>query len=117
MMQFETYAASIGKISEKTRQEGSAIGNAYKTIMARISRSKSADEDVSDEDRSNASKAYSSIGIKLYDDKGEYQDINKTLDELAAKWDTLTDAERKFRYYLSRIRYGYIYMRPILVTI
>ena len=64
--------------------------------MARISRSKSADEDVSDEDRSTASKAFSSVGISLYNEKGQYKDINDTLDELAAKWDTLTDAQRNY---------------------
>ena len=95
-MKFETFAASIGKISEKTRQEGSVIGNAYKTIMARISRSKSADEEVSDDDRSNASKAFASVGISLYNSAGEYKDINETLDELVAIWDDLTDAQRNY---------------------
>lgn len=95
-MQFETYAASVGKISERTRQDGSVIGNAYKTIMARMSRSKSADEDVTNEDRSNAAKAYKTVGIELYDEKGQYKDINETLDELSSKWNTLTDAQRNY---------------------
>lgn len=95
-MKFETYAASIGKISEKTRLEGSTIGNAYKTIMARLSRSKTADEDVSDEERSNAAKAYKSVGIELYDQNGKYKDISETLTELAGKWNTLTDAQRAY---------------------
>ena len=95
-MKFETFAASVGKISERTRQEGSSIGNAYKTIMARISRSQSADEDVTDEDRSNASKAFSSVGISLYNSAGEYKDINETLDELVSIWDELTDAQRNY---------------------
>ncbi len=95
-MQFETYAASIAKISEVTRENGGKIGNAYKTILARLSRSKEADPDVTDEDRSNASKAYSSIGISLYNKNGEYRDINDTLDDLSEKWDKLTDAERNY---------------------
>lgn len=74
----------------------STIGNAYKTILARISRSKSADESVTDADRSNASKAFSSVGISLYNSKGEYKDINDTLDELSAKWADLSDAQRNY---------------------
>ena len=74
----------------------STIGNAYKTILARISRSKSADESVTDADRSNASKAFSSVGISLYNSKGEYKDINETLDELSAKWADLSDAQRNY---------------------
>lgn len=74
--------------------EGSVIGNAYKTILARTSRSKTADSDVSAEERGQAAAALSSVGIDVYDENGEYQDFGKTLDELSAKWDTLTDAQR-----------------------
>lgn len=62
--------------------------------MARTSRSKSADPDVTAEDRGEAAKALSGVGIEVYDENGQYQDFGKTLDELAAKWDTLTDAQR-----------------------
>lgn len=74
----------------------STIGNAYKTILARISRSKSADESVTDADRSNASKAFSSVGISLYNSKGEYKDINETLDELSSKWNKISAAQRNY---------------------
>lgn len=93
-LRFEDFGASVAKVAERTRMEGSVIGNAYKTILARTSRSKSADDDVSAEDRGEAAKALSNIGIDVYNDKGEYQDFSKTLDELANKWDTLTDAQR-----------------------
>ena len=74
----------------------STIGNAYKTILARTSRSKSADLDVSDEDRSAASKALSSIGISVYDENGEYQDFSKTLDQLSEKWNTLSKSQQSY---------------------
>lgn len=93
---FETYAAMVGKIQEKTRNEGSSIGNMAKTMFARISRSKTADPEVTADDRSNAAKAYHSIGIDLYDKNGQYQDLNKTLDELSAKWETMSDAEQNY---------------------
>lgn len=67
-----------------------------KTILARTSRSKSADLDVSDEDRSNASKALSSIGISVYDENGEYQDFSKTLDQLSEKWNTLSKSQQSY---------------------
>lgn len=96
MMQFEQFASSVAKVAEKTRQDGSTIGNAYKTILARTSRSKSADLDVSDEDRSNASKALSSIGISVYDENGDYQDFSKTLDQLSEKWNTLSKSQQSY---------------------
>ncbi len=95
-MQFEEFAASIAKVSEKTRQDGSVIGNAYKTILARTSRSQSADLDVSDEDRSKASKALSAIGISVYDQNGEYQDFSKTLDQLSGKWNQLSKSQQSY---------------------
>ena len=93
---FEQFASSVGKVSEKTRMEGSTIGNAYKTILARTSRSKSADEDVSADDRSNAAKALKSIGIDVYNANGEYQDFSVTLDQLSSKWDGLSDAAKAY---------------------
>lgn len=95
-LSFEKYAASVGKISEMTRLEGSTIGNAYKTIMARISRSKSADSDVSDADRSNAAKALASVNISTYDNKGNFKDLEEILDELSGKWKNLSDAQRNY---------------------
>ena len=95
-VEFETYAASLAKIIEKTRTDGSQVGNALKTIASRISRSSSGDEDVSEEDRSKASAAYSSIGISVYNDDGSYRGLSTILDELSAKWDELTDAQRNY---------------------
>ena len=96
-MQFEEFASSVAKVAEKTRQDGSVIGNAYKTILARTSRSQSADLDVSDDDRSKASAALKSVaGISVYDENGEYQDFSKTLDQLSAKWDTLSKSQQSY---------------------
>jgi len=95
-LEFEEFASSVAKVAEITRSDGSQISNAMKTIMARTSRSKTADENVTDEERSNAAKALSSIGISVYNQNGEYQDFSKTLDELAAKWDVLTDAQKNY---------------------
>lgn len=96
-LEFEEFAGIVASVAETTRLEGSVIGNAMKTIMSRISRSKTADPDVTSEDRSDAAKAYEEVaGIKLYDDQGNYKDFSETLSELAGKWDTLTDAERNY---------------------
>lgn len=94
----------------------SKIGNAYKSILARTSRSKSADEDTTLEDRSDAAKALANIGIEVYDENGAYQDFSVTLDQLTEKWDGLTDAQRE-KNALSHIDMGAFCLRPILATI
>lgn len=94
-LDFETFAAVTGSIAEKTRQDFGSIGNTLKTTFARISRSKSADPDVTEKDRSQAALAYKDVaGIDLYDNKGQFKNMSETLDELASKWNTLTDAEK-----------------------
>ena len=93
-LEFEQFAATVAKVSERTRMEGSTIGNAMKTIMARTSRSKSADDDTTASERGQAAAALNKIGINVYDSSGAYQDFGATLDQLAARWDTLTDAQR-----------------------
>lgn len=95
MFSFEEFSAITGSIAEKTRQDFGSIGNTLKTTFARISRAKSADPDVTEKDRSQAALAYKEVaGIDLYDKKGQLKNMPDTLDELAAKWNELTDAQK-----------------------
>lgn len=94
---FEQFAAIIAKVAEVTREEGSVIGNTLKTTMARISRSKTGDPEVTGEDRSLAAKAYQEVlGIDLFDKNGNYADLSETFDLLASSWGTLSDAEKNY---------------------
>ena len=93
-MDFDLFAASVAKTAEVTRLEGSQIGNAMKTIMARTSRVKVPGEDVSSQVRSKTAAALHNVGVDVYNAKGEYQDFSVTLDQLAEKWDTLSDATK-----------------------
>lgn len=107
-LSLEEYQSIIGKIVETQRIEGSQAGNAMKTILARVSRSKTDEngEDVSAEDRSTIAKAYKEVAdIDLYSIDGEFQDFGKTLDQLSEKWDTLTDSQKNYMKlnYLSRL--------------
>ena len=90
----EEFAGSIAKVAEVTRMDGSQIGNAMKTILARTSRSKEADPDTSAKDRSKAAESLKDVGINVFDINGNYQDFGTTLDQLSEKWDTLSDAQR-----------------------
>ena len=94
---FEQFASIVAKVSEVTRQDGSQIGNTLKTTMARISRSQTGDPDVTGKDRSKAAEAYKDVlGIDLYGKNGEYRDLSDTLDLLASRWDSLTDAQKNY---------------------
>lgn len=95
-LDFELYGASMAKVAETTRLDGTQIANAMKTVAARISRNQVEDEEVSSADRSKTAKAYASVGINVYNDDGSYRGLANILDELSVKWDTLTDAQRNY---------------------
>lgn len=96
-LSFEQLAALSAKVAERTRDDGSSIGNAIKTIIVRLSKVGKmpayADE-VSNEELSNASKSLNEIGIQVYDSTGAFRELDVILGELNTKWDSLTDAQK-----------------------
>ncbi|WP_373219169.1 phage tail tape measure protein [Ruminococcus sp. 5_1_39BFAA] len=93
-MSFEKYAALVASTAEKTRQSGSTLGNAFKTIFSRISRSK--DGLTTDLEMSNAEEAYSSIGISIRNADGDLRDISDTLDDLNQVWGSLNKSQKSY---------------------
>lgn len=96
-MSYEQLAAVSAKVAERTREDGSSIGNAMKTIITRISKVGSMPEyaaDVSNEDLSQASESLHKVGVKVYNTDGSFRDLDTILSELNAKWDGLTDAQK-----------------------
>lgn len=96
-MSYEQLAAVSAKVAERTRENGSSIGNAMKTIITRISKVGSMPEyaaDVSNEDLSQASESLHKVGVEVYNTDGSFRDLDTILSELNAKWDGLTDAQK-----------------------
>lgn len=93
-MSFEKYGSIVSAVAEQTRLSGSVLGNAFKTIAARITRSKSGE--ATDEDRANAEIALNSVGVSIRDANGEFLDLSDTLDALSAKWGSLTNTQRSY---------------------
>lgn len=96
-MSYEQLAAVSAKVAERTREDGSSIGNAMKTIITRISKVGSMPEyaaDVSNEDLSQASESLHKVGVEVYNTDGSFRDLDTILSELNAKWDGLTDAQK-----------------------
>lgn len=95
-LSFEQLSAIIGKVMEKTRQDGASIGNALRTMMVRISKAnKLAGDEVDNATVGNAAKALHKIGIEVYTVEGEFREFDTIMSELAEKWDNLSDAERE----------------------
>ena len=87
-------AAIVGKTAEKTRLEGSQVGNGLKTIMTRLSKVGELSEEVDNETLSQASESLKKVGIEVYNLDGSYREFDVIMSELADKWGDLTDAEK-----------------------
>lgn len=93
-LSFEQTSAIIAKAVEKTRLEGSQVGNGLKTILTRTSKVGKLSDEVDNDTLSQASESLKKIGIEVYNLDGSYREFDVIMTELAGKWDDLTDAER-----------------------
>lgn len=96
-MSYEQLAAISAKVAERTREDGSSIGNAIKTIITRttkVGKMPQYSDEVSNEDLSNASASLHSVGVDVYNPDGSDRGIITVLSELKSKWNDLTDAQQ-----------------------
>ena len=96
-MSFEQLAAISAKVAERTREDGSSIGNAMKTIITRISKVNKMPQYAEEIDSSTVSKASESlaaVGVQVYKPSGEMNDMITILTQLREKWDGLSDAQQ-----------------------
>ncbi|MCY8907859.1 phage tail tape measure protein, partial [Bacillus atrophaeus] len=70
-------------IASTTRESGNIVGNSLKTIFARIGNNNS------------SIKALEQIGISVKTASGEAKTSSDLIEELAGKWDTLSDAQKQ----------------------
>lgn len=96
-MSYEQLAAITAKVSERTREDGSSIGNALKTIITRTTKVGKMPQYADEVDNATLSKASASlhaIGVDVYNPDGSDRGIITVMSELKDKWDDLTDAQQ-----------------------
>lgn len=87
---------------EKTRQSAEVIGSAWQSIISRITKipAKTSLDDLVDENGkvvatvNDADKVLSKYGINLVDTSGKMRDVGTVLDEIGAKWNTMSTLEQ-----------------------
>jgi TP901 family phage tail tape measure protein len=90
------YIATVGEV---TQADMGSVGNAFKTIFTRMSDIKAGklkliDEDGTTEILSDVEQTLANVGIDLRKTVTEYNDYGDVLDNLAAKWDTLSEVQQ-----------------------
>ena len=94
--------AQIATIVATTRQAPESVGNALKTIYARMNDIKTGADDA-EISLGNYSGIMAKLGFNVLDANGNLRDTGDTLDEIGAKWQTLS---RQQQIYLARTMAG-----------
>ena len=89
-LSYEYAASALATITATTRQSEEVVGTALKTIFARI-QGLSLGETLDDgTDLNKYSDALMKVGISIKDQNGQLKDMDDVLNEMGAKWQTLS---------------------------
>ncbi|SDA29245.1 phage tail tape measure protein, TP901 family, core region [Ruminococcus sp. YE71] len=96
---FDDLAAMITTVTEITQQSANSIGNAFKTIFTRMSDIKGGklqliDDDGTTEILSDVELTLKNVGIDLRATVNEYNSYSEVLENLADKWDSLSQVQQ-----------------------
>lgn len=85
----------IAAVKEVSQESDEAIGNFYKTLLARMQQVKiGALVDEEGEDISDTQKVLRQYKIEIMDSSNEMRNMGDVLDDLSSKWGNLTTAQR-----------------------
>lgn len=87
--------AILGTVISVTREAPETIGSSFKTIFARMGDLAIDGEDEFGVTLGNVSGKLHTLGIELLDEQGNMRDMGTVIEEVAAKWDTWTRAQKQ----------------------
>lgn len=88
-LSYEYATTALATITDTTRQSADVVGNALKTLFARI-QGLSLGETLDDgTDLTKYSEALAKVGISIKEQDGSLKEMDKILDEMAGRWQSL----------------------------
>lgn len=87
--------AQLATIISVTRQAPESVGTALKTIYARMGDLQLGEADEEGVQLGDVSAQLDEVGISILDAQGNLRDIGTVTEEVAAKWQTWTEAQRQ----------------------
>jgi TP901 family phage tail tape measure protein len=90
-LSYEYAASALATITSNTRQSEEVVGTALKTIFARIQGLNLGDTLEDGTTLNKYSDALRSVGIDIFNSAGELKKMDEILDEMANKWEVLSD--------------------------
>lgn len=98
----DSLAAQIATITATTRQAPESVGNALKTVYARINDISTGADDAQ-VSLGNYSTAMLKVGVSVLDSNGKLRNTGDVIDEIGQKWENLS---REQQIYLARTMAG-----------
>ena len=93
-LSYEYATAALATVVAETRQSADVVGTSFKTIFARM-QGLSLGETLEDGvDLNKYSIALQKIGVNILDANGNLRQMDDILDDLGARWESLTEAQR-----------------------
>lgn len=88
-LSYEYAAAALATVTAKTRESADVVGNAYKTLFARIQGLMQGEDQDDGTTLNKYSQALANVGINIKTVTGDVKDMDVILDEMGSKWNTL----------------------------
>ena len=88
-LSYEYATSALATVTATTRQSADVVGNAFKTLFARLEGLKLGETLDDGTDLNKYSKALNEVGVNIKDTNGDMKAMDQILDELGEKWKTL----------------------------
>ena len=89
-LSYEYATAALATVTAETRQSADVVGTAFKTLFARIEGLKLGETLDDGTSLNKYSAALAAVGINIKESNGELKAMDDILDEMGAKWQTLS---------------------------
>ena len=93
-LSYEYAASALATITANTRQSEDVVGTALKTIFARIQGLQLGETLEDGVNLNKYSEALQKVGISIFDSTGELRKMDNILNEMGAKWDTMSKSQQ-----------------------
>lgn len=89
-LSYEYAASALATVTATTRESADIVGNSFKTLFSRIQGLNLGETQDDGTTLNKYSQALASVGVNIKDTSGNLKDMDAILDDLGAKWATLS---------------------------
>lgn len=93
-LSYEYATAALATVTSETRQSADVVGTAFKTLFARIQDLELGETLEDGVTLGKYSQALAAVGVSVKDSNGELRNMDDILNDMGAKWDTLSQAQK-----------------------